>query len=332
MVWSSPASAWARWASLPSTSRRRAPLMTMALPPLSVPSPSAPTISTPRGSTRTRTPTVTCTTTRRLSVAPLPSTAATSSSSPPSLASTTAAPRWACRPWRHIHRQLEESLARLGTSYVDLYYQHRQDPSVPIEQVATTLEKLRQAGKIKYIGFSEITADELRRAAAICPVSAIQMEYSLQTREIENDIIPTARELGVGIVAYSPLGRGLLSRTFTAPSEIAEGDGRGRFPRLNGDGAQANYDAAARLEAIAVRLGLAPATLALAWLIAKGDDIFPIPGSKRPERVEQNLAAATVKLTPEVIAELEAAVPPAVGGRYPAMTVGSTWENRAKPL
>jgi aryl-alcohol dehydrogenase-like predicted oxidoreductase len=224
-----------------------------------------------------------------------------------------------------IRRQLAESLARLGTDYVDLYYQHRQDPATPIEEVARVLAALRAEGKIKYIGFSEITPDELRRAAAICPVSAIQVEYSLQTRGIETGLLPAARELGVGIVAYSPLGRGLLSRTFASLGEIKGDDWRATLPRFN---AAENYDATAKFAALGDKYGLPPATLALAWLLSKGEDIFPIPGSKAVERLEQNVAAAHVALSPEQLAEVELVAGAVVGDRYPAAHSGSTWENR----
>lgn len=215
-----------------------------------------------------------------------------------------------------IRQQLQESLARLGTDYVDLYYQHRQDPAVPIEEVARVLEALRVEGKIRYIGFSEISAGELRRAAAICPVSAIQMEYSLQTRVIEAAVLPVARELGVAVVAYSPLARGLLSRTFRSTAELAAGDWRGTMPRLQGDNAAHNFSACERFEAKAASLGIAPATLALAWVLSRGDDIIPIPGCKAVERLKQNMAAAHVQLSAAEWAEIEALVGEGKGERY----------------
>ena len=202
---------------------------------------------------------------------------------------------------------------------------------MPIEDVAATLEELRLAGKIRYIGFSEVTGDELKRAAAICPVSAIQMEYSLQSREIEVKVIPTARELGVGIVAYSPLGRGVLSRTFAGKADLKEGDWRAALPRIADDAAAAaNFAAAERLEVLATSLNLAPATLALGWVLAQGNDVFPIPGSKVVARLEQNVAAAHVHLTADVIKQIEEAVPIAVGARYPTANAASTFEAREK--
>lgn len=216
-----------------------------------------------------------------------------------------------------IRQQLSESLARLGTDYVDLYYQHRQDPATPIEEVARVLETLRQEGKIRYIGFSEITAGELRRASSICPVTAIQMEYSLQSREIEASVLPAARELGVAVVAYSPLGRGLLSRRIKGKEGLGAGDWRSTLPRLVGEHGEENLAACDRFEEKAAQLGLPPATLALAWLLSKGEDIFPIPGSKAVSRLEQNILAASVVLTKEQWEEVEAAVPQAKGARYP---------------
>jgi aryl-alcohol dehydrogenase-like predicted oxidoreductase len=220
----------------------------------------------------------------------------------------------------NIRAQLADSLKRLGTDYIDLYYQHRQDPATPIEVVAATLKELVAEGKIRYVGYSEITPDELRRAHAIHPVTAIQQEWSLSTRDLEKALVPTARELGVAIVAYSPLGRGLLAQRFTKASELEDGDWRkaGSVPRFSGEHLTKNADAAARLAAIARRLGVPPAQLALAWVHSRGEDVFPIPGTKSAARLEENAGAVALagRLTKEQIAEIEAAVPEAEGPRY----------------
>lgn len=227
-----------------------------------------------------------------------------------------------------IRKQLGESLIRLGTSYIDLYYQHRQDPATPIETVMQTLKELVAEGKIRYVGLSEVTADELRRAHAVFPVTAIQMEWSLQTRDLEATVVPAARELGVGIVAYSPLGRGLLSTRFTSKESFEEGDWRSKLPRVTGDNMTKNAEATHRLAAIAARHGVTAAQLALAWVHARGRDVFPIPGTKSPGRLVENAAAVTLalKLTDEDWAEVEAAVPEASGERYEGM--GGTWNSR----
>lgn len=225
-----------------------------------------------------------------------------------------------------ILQQLGDSLARLGTDYVDLYYQHRQDPDVPIETVARVLDGLRVAGRIRYIGFSEITADELRRAAAVCPVTAIQMEYSIASREIEANILPTARELGVAVVAYSPLGRGILSKKFTDKDQLFAGDSRVANARAH---VKENFETAKRLEAIANTLSLPPATLALAWVLAQGLDVFPIPGCKAVQRLEQNLSAVHVALSADTL-RLLGEIPAFIGERYrPGM---QSFEEREKKL
>lgn len=226
----------------------------------------------------------------------------------------------------NIRRQLQDSLTRLGTDYVDLYYQHRADPNTPIEVVVETLKELIQEGKIRFIGLSECTAQELRRAHAVHPITAIQMEWSLQTRDIEAEIVPTARELGVGIVAYSPLGRGLLSQRFTTREELPESDRRRNLPRFSEENFEENKLAAERLAEIAQSKGCTPGQLALAWLHAQGDDVFPIPGTKKPERVEENARAVTVHLSPEEAQQVAAAIPEVKGDRYPNME--GSWNKR----
>jgi len=233
----------------------------------------------------------------------------------------------------NIRAQLADSLKRLGTDYIDLYYQHRQDPATPIEVVAATLKELVAEGKIRYVGYSEVTPAELRRAHAIHPVTAIQQEWSLSTRDLEKALVPTARELGVAIVAYSPLGRGLLAQRFTKTSELEDGDWRkaGSVPRFSGEHLTKNADAAARLAAIATRLGVPPAQLALAWVHSRGEDVFPIPGTKSAARLEENAGAVALagRLTKEQIAEIEAAVPEAEGPRYAGASEGWLCGGRA---
>jgi len=214
---------------------------------------------------------------------------------------------------------VEQSLANLGTSYIDLYYQHRSDPNVPIEEVVATLKELVEAGKIKYIGLSECTPSELRRAHAVHPITAIQMEWSLQTRDIEKEVVPTARELGIAIVAYSPLGRGLLSKRFISPSELDPSDWRRTNPRLAGDNLDKNAVAAARLDEIAKEKGVTPGQLALSWVHHQGEDVFPIPGTRSPDRLTENANAVSLSLTPEDLRRLEEAVPEAEGERYAGM-------------
>lgn len=227
-----------------------------------------------------------------------------------------------------IRKMLAESLERLGTDYIDLYYQHRQDTATPIEDVARVLEALRQEGKIRYIGFSEVTADELRRAAKICPVSALQMEYSLQSRDIEASVLPAARELGVGIVAYSPLGRGLLTRSFESADELSASDWRRSQPRMLGDNLAVNLSAADRLAAEADKRGVSAAELALAWVLAQGQDIFPIPGCKAVARLEQNVGAAKVQLTTDEAAALATLIGEAAGTRYDENLMKTTFGSR----
>jgi len=214
-----------------------------------------------------------------------------------------------------IRSQLADSLSRLGTDYIDLYYQHRMDPNTPIEETVRVLKSLVEAGTIRYIGLSECTSDELRRAHAVHPITAIQMEWSLFNRQIEADIVPVARELGVAIVAYSPLGRGLLTAAITSLDQLDPGDRRRSLPRWQAENFEKNA-AQEGLKAIADRLGVTSAQLSLAWLHHQGRDVFPIPGTKSVERLEENIGGALLSLTPEVLAEIEAAVAPAQGERY----------------
>jgi aryl-alcohol dehydrogenase-like predicted oxidoreductase len=229
-----------------------------------------------------------------------------------------------------IREQLEQSLERLGTTYIDLYYQHRVDPTTPMEVVAQTLKELVAEGKIRYVGLSECTADELRRVHAIQPVSACQMEWSLNTRDLEATIVPACRELGVSIVAYSPLGRGLLSNRIATRDAMEEGDTRAMYPRFGADVLEANLARTQRLEAIARTKGATAAQLALAWLLHHGGDaVVPIPGTKTVARLEENLGAAAIALSAADMAEIEAALPgEAAGSRYPAGLMDSSFNAR----
>jgi aryl-alcohol dehydrogenase-like predicted oxidoreductase len=215
-----------------------------------------------------------------------------------------------------LRGQLAASLARLGVDCVDLFYEHRRDVATPIEDVARTFRALRDEGKIRFAGLSECTPSELRRANAIFPITAIQMEYSLQARGIEAELLAVCRELKVACVAYSPLGRGMLSGTFASRADIPAGDFRLKSPRFSEELAARNFEKAAALKAIAARKGCTTAQLSLAWLLAKGDDIFPIPGTKSAARAVENAGASAVVLSADDVAELEAAVCEAAGDRY----------------
>jgi aryl-alcohol dehydrogenase-like predicted oxidoreductase len=216
----------------------------------------------------------------------------------------------------HVRSSIEGSLQRLGTDHVDLYYQHRVDPSVPIEETVGALAELVAAGKVRHIGLSEASADTIRRAHAVHPVTAVQSEYSLWTRDPEAEVLPTCRELGIGFVAYSPLGRGFLAGRFTSPDELDEGDFRRSGPRFTGDNLEANLRLAAKVKEIAAEKDVTPAQLAIAWDLARGDDIVPIPGTKRRAYLEQNAAAAEIELSEEDMRRVDAELPRVAGARY----------------
>lgn len=213
-----------------------------------------------------------------------------------------------------VRKQCEESLKKLEIDFIDLYYMHRMDPTTPIEETMQCLLDLKNEGKIKYVGLSECTPEELERAHKVMPITAIQMEWSLQTRDIEKTLVPVARKLGVAIVAYSPLGRGFLSRTFTKKEEVQ--DWRSSLPRFNNENFEENISAAKKLEDYAKKKGFTAAQLALAWLHNQGEDVFPIPGTKSQKRIEENAKAALIKLKPQEMKEIEEIVPEAKGGRY----------------
>jgi aryl-alcohol dehydrogenase-like predicted oxidoreductase len=216
----------------------------------------------------------------------------------------------------HVRRSIEISLRNLGTEHVDLYYQHRVDPNVPIEETVGAMAELVGEGKVRYLGLSEAAPETLRRAHAIHPITALQTEYSLWSREPEAEILPTCRELGIGFVPYSPLGRGFLSGRFKSPDDLDQDDWRRTGPRFSGDNLESNLAVAAKVAELADEKGVTPAQLALAWVLAQGEDIVPIPGTKRRQYLEQNAAAVEVELTPDDLRRIDAELPKAAGDRY----------------
>jgi aryl-alcohol dehydrogenase-like predicted oxidoreductase len=218
----------------------------------------------------------------------------------------------------YIREVIEQSLRRLQTDYIDLLYQHRVDPTVPIEDVAGTVGELVQAGKVRYFGLSEASEKTIRRAHAVHPVAALQSEYSLWERNLEPQIIPLLRELGIGLVPFSPLGRGFLTGTTQRAEDYPEGDFRRGDPRLQGENFDANVRAASLVKEIAERKGAKPGQVALAWLLQKGEDVVPIPGTKRRSYLEENVAAANLQLDAEEMTQLDEALSPEAiaGPRY----------------
>jgi aryl-alcohol dehydrogenase-like predicted oxidoreductase len=216
----------------------------------------------------------------------------------------------------HVRSSIEGSLRRLGTDYVDLYYQHRVDPSVPIEETVGAMAELVEEGKVRHIGLSEAAPETIRRANAVHPITTLQSEYSLWTRDPEAEILPTCRELGIGFVPYSPLGRGFLAGRFTSPDELDEDDFRRHGPRFTGTNLDANLRLAAKVKEIAAEKGVTAAQLAIAWVLAQGDDLVPIPGTKRRAYLEQNAAAVDAELTADDLARIDAELPTAAGERY----------------
>jgi aryl-alcohol dehydrogenase-like predicted oxidoreductase len=214
-----------------------------------------------------------------------------------------------------IRVAVEGSLRRLGTDRIDLYYQHRVDPNTPIEDTVGALAELVTQGKIRHIGLSEAGVNNIRRAHAVHPITALQSEYSLWTRDPEPDVLPLLRELGIGLVAYSPLGRGFLTGQIRSTADFDDSDNRKTNPRFVGENFERNLRAAQEVEAIAAEVGATPAQVALAWVLAQGDDIAPIPGTKRVARVEENTAADGVELTPAQIDKLTK-LPPAAGEHH----------------
>src|SRR5437763_6425057 len=217
----------------------------------------------------------------------------------------------------HVRGSIDGSLRRLGTDHVDLYYHPRVDPNVPIEETVGAMGELVEQGKVRHIGLSEAAPDTIRRAHAVHPITAVQTEYSLWTRDPEqNGVLDACRELGIGFVAYSPLGRGFLSGRFKSPDELDENDFRRHGPRFTGENLEANQRIAAKVAEIAEEKGITPAQLTLAWVLAQGEDLVPIPGTKRRSYLEQNAAAVDVELTDEDLRRIDAELPVVAGERY----------------
>jgi aryl-alcohol dehydrogenase-like predicted oxidoreductase len=222
----------------------------------------------------------------------------------------------------YVRQACDASLERLGVDHIDLYYQHRVDKSVEIEETVGAMKELVEAGKVRHLGLSEASPETIRRANAVHPITALQTEYSLWTRDPEDRILPTVRELGIGFVAYSPLGRGFLSGRFQSPDDFEEGDFRRSHPRFQGENFQKNLELVERVKEIAEEKGAAPSQLALAWVLAQGEDIVPIPGTTKVKNLEENVAAAEIELTDDDLQRLDEAAPKGVaaGDRYSDMS------------
>jgi aryl-alcohol dehydrogenase-like predicted oxidoreductase len=222
----------------------------------------------------------------------------------------------------YVRAACDASLQRLGTDHIDLYYQHRVDPTVPIEETVGAMAELVREGKVRHLGLSEAAPDTIRRAHAVHPITALQTEYSLWSRDPEDEILPTVRELGIGFVAYSPLGRGFLTGRWQRPEDMPADDFRHNHPRFQGENFQRNLDVVAKVREIAEEKGCTPAQLALAWVLAQGEDIVPIPGTKRIQYLEENLAALDITLTPDDLARIEKVAPKGftAGNRYADMS------------
>ena len=216
----------------------------------------------------------------------------------------------------HVRSSIDGSLKRLGTDYVDLYYQHRVDPGVEIEETVGAMAELVKVGKVRHIGLSEAAPETIRRAHAVHPITAVQTEYSLWTRDPEAEVLPTCRELGIGFVPYSPLGRGFLAGRFSSPDELAEDDFRRTGPRFTGENLRANLALAGKVKGIAAEKDVTPAQLAIAWVLAQGEDLVPIPGTKRRAYLEQNAAAIDVELTRDDLRRIDEELPEPAGERY----------------
>ncbi|MFD9464007.1 aldo/keto reductase [Streptomyces sp. NPDC060027] len=216
----------------------------------------------------------------------------------------------------HVRSSVHGSLKRLGTDRIDLYYQHRVDPNVPIEETVGALGELVAEGKVRCIGLSEASSETIRRAHAVHPITAVQSEYSLWSRDVEAEVLPACRELGIGFVPYSPLGRGFLAGRFTSTDELDVNDWRRENPRFQDANLEANLRLAAKVKEIAAEKDVTPAQLAIAWVLAQGEDLVPIPGTKRRTYVEQNAAAVGIALTEKELARIDAELPEAAGERY----------------
>jgi aryl-alcohol dehydrogenase-like predicted oxidoreductase len=222
----------------------------------------------------------------------------------------------------YVREAIDASLRRLRVDYVDLYYQHRVDASTPIEETVGAMAELVRDGKVKHIGLSEAGAQTIRRAHAVHPITALQSEWSLWTRDPEAEVLPAVRELGIGFVAYSPLGRGFLAGRFSSPDDLEEGDFRKHHPRMHGENLERNRALADAVRELASEKGCTPAQLALAWVLSRSDDVVPIPGTKRRTYLEENAAASEITLTAEELQHLDEAFPPgaAAGQRYADMS------------
>jgi aryl-alcohol dehydrogenase-like predicted oxidoreductase len=223
----------------------------------------------------------------------------------------------------YVRSACDASLTRLGLDVIDLYYQHRVDPSVPIEETVGAMSEFVTAGKVKFLGLSEAAPETIRRAHAVHPISALQTEYSLWIRDPELDILPTVRELGIGFVPYSPLGRGFLTGQFTKPEDLAESDSRRLHPRFQGEAFAKNLRLVEVIKTMAADKGCTPAQLALAWVLAQGEDIVPIPGTKRRTYLEENIGALDVVLSADELSHIDEVLPAgsAEGTRYPAASM-----------
>ena len=225
----------------------------------------------------------------------------------------------------YVRRACDSSLERLGVEYIDLYYQHRVDPDTPVEETWGAMAELVEAGKVRYLGISEAAPETIRRAHAVHPITALQTEYSLWSRDVEDKILPTVRELGIGFVAYSPLGRGFLTGRIQSPDDFEEDDFRRTSPRFQGENFRKNLELVERVREIAAEKGATPGQLALAWLLYQGEDIVPIPGTKRRQYLEENTAAAEIELTGEDLKRIDEVAPKgaAAGERYNEMGMRS---------
>ncbi|MDQ3357083.1 MAG: aldo/keto reductase [Actinomycetota bacterium] len=222
----------------------------------------------------------------------------------------------------YVRQACEDSLERLGVDFIDLYYQHRVDNAVPIEETVGAMAELVEQGKVKYLGLSEASPETVRRAHEVHPISALQTEYSLWSRDPEDALLPTVRELGIGFVAYSPLGRGFLSGSIRSLDDLEENDFRRHSPRLQGENFERNLELVDRISEIAEEKGVTPGQLALAWVLHRGEDIVPIPGTKRRSYLEENVAASELELSPDELERIDEAAPSgaASGDRYPDMS------------
>jgi aryl-alcohol dehydrogenase-like predicted oxidoreductase len=225
----------------------------------------------------------------------------------------------------YVRQCCDASLQRLGVERIDLYYQHRVDPSVPIEETVAAMSELVRAGKVRYLGLSEAAPATIRRAARVHPISALQTEYSLWTRDVEAEILPTCRELGIGFVSYSPLGRGFLTGKIRKTDDLAASDWRRNGPRFQGENLDRNLDIVKRLGSLSQKHQCTPAQLALAWVLARGEDIVPIPGTKRRTYLEENVAALQIRLSSDDLKELDQAAPVGctAGARYPESSMAA---------